>query len=240
MKRGVKPGSRLPRGANYLRRVQRAERRMKVARLFAKYAQQALATPIGDPRRQGVQKRIAQELGVSITTVSDDLKALELVWRAESVDYISAQKAAALARIDWLEAQARAEWERSKLNATDTEQRAEQTGLDTAGRPVMVKGQVRSLSRSRCGNPSYLEVLRGLEADRAKLLGYYAPERVEVTSVDVTKWRDDQLEAYQALRSAGVPVRDAIERVLAMTAPVPQLPPGANGSSTNGGGKVLH
>lgn len=137
--------------------TQREQDRAKVAELYCKGWTQA---------------EIAAEIGVTQPMVSYDLKILHQRWHAAAMEHIDTQKARELAKIDRLEREYWGAWEASKLlkETTTTEQENSTTN-------TRMKAQVRKEARD--GDPRYLEGVRWCIDQRMKLLGTYAPTRLQ-------------------------------------------------------------
>lgn len=133
----------------------RKARRAKVARLYL---------------HGWTQAAIAEEVGCNQATVSRDLAKLIEQWRAAALADIDAQRAAELEKINLLEREYWAAWERSCETATEstvkvTSQGNEQT--KTAGKT----------ERARDGDPRWLAGVMTCIERRCRLLGIDAPER---------------------------------------------------------------
>lgn len=123
--------------------------------------------------------QIATETGLSLATVKRELRILQAEWQEAAREDIAAVKARELQKLDHLEAEALAEWERSKADAV-------KRVVETGGR----EGKKSKLERAgQCGDPRYLNVLLGIHERRAKLLGTEAPTKVAATNPDGTEER---------------------------------------------------
>jgi hypothetical protein len=137
-----------------------------------------------------LQADIAGFLGISQSTVSNDLKALQAEWlRSALLDFDEA-KAREIAKVDRLEREYWAAWERSCEDAETTKQRGapgEEPGkIKTASVERTVKGQA--------GDPRFLQGVQWCIDRRCKILGVDAAQRANMLNIDVSKLTDEQLE----------------------------------------------
>lgn len=142
-----------------------AARRMRVAQLYL----------------QGIpQYQIAQQLKVSAPSITRDLAAIREEWLQSSILNYDARKAQELARVDFLEAEAHAAWERSKApKKRDRAKKVELPGKAVA--PVKGKAQTpapgsqrreaETITEGRDGNPKFLGEIRACVELRAKITG---------------------------------------------------------------------
>jgi hypothetical protein len=129
------------------------ERRQKVANLYVQ----------GWP-----QASIAQELRVAQATVCRDLKAIQEEWRRSAVRNFDMQCNLELQKIDRVERESWAAWERSQKPSQQA--RVKGGGNEQAADRV-IKNQV--------GDPRFLELVNKCIAARRALLGLDAVPRVE-------------------------------------------------------------
>lgn len=118
--------------------------------------------------------KIAEAMGCGRTTVRRDLAWLQAKWEAEAAEDIAALKARELKKLDHLEAEALAEWERSKLTMQKVVKEVEK-GVQTKERTEVSE---------QCGDPRYLNVMLGIQERRAKLVGADMPTKVAPTTPD--------------------------------------------------------
>jgi hypothetical protein len=135
------------------RRLELLRRRQSVADLYV----------------QGLsQMAIAERLNTSQATVSADLKQIRREWRESAIRDFDHAQDRELAKIDRLEREAWAAWERS--------QKPQQSAViegEGAQQPR------RKMMRSQNGDPRYLELVHKCVAARCALLGLNAPQRLE-------------------------------------------------------------
>lgn len=136
------------------RRFAMNDRQVKVSRLYLK----------GWP-----QRRIAEELGTSQTSVSHDLREIEAIWRMESVRHLNKRKSEELARLDHIEQTAWEQYDRSLRDAVTTQEKATDDGNETT---VTRKGQA--------GDINCLRLILSCHERRCKLLGLDAPDKLQV------------------------------------------------------------
>ena len=138
--------------------IQIERRRQLVAELYLKgWAQPAIAT----------------ETGVTQGTVSRDLKAIRQQWRRSQVRDFDEAVVTELKKIDRLEREAWAGWERSQQPAESTK-----VTQDGAGK------RAEKTVRQQQGEPRYLEQIHRCIASRRMLLGLDAPTKISPTSPD--------------------------------------------------------
>lgn len=144
--------------------------------------------------------QIAAEVGLSTMTVRRELKALVGEWQQNAAEDIAAVKARELRRLDEIETEAWAEWERSKK---DWEKRMVEKGGGEGG-----KDKSKIEKGGQCGDPRYLNVLIGIGERRAKILGMDAPQKIAPTDPtgerEYSKYSDDELNARIAELTAKV------------------------------------
>ena len=126
----------------------------KVARRLL--AQQARRRKVALLVLKGItsQAALAKAVGCTELTVSRDLKQIRQDWRRDMVEMFDHAKEEQLKRIDKVEAEAWAAWERSK--------------------------RVVGLTKKRVGDSRMLDLARKCCEDRRKLLGLDEPDKLEV------------------------------------------------------------
>lgn len=143
------------------------------------------------------QNEIALARGVTQGQISKDLKKLQELWMASALRDFDAVKQEQLAKIDHLEREAWAAWERSLLDkeVTFTEQAnasptaALLAGLPEDDKPVLKKGSVRTKTYIRkegqTGNTAYLAQVQWCIEQRCKLFNLYPAKDVGGPDVNV-------------------------------------------------------
>lgn len=125
------------------------------------------------------QTSIAAELRVTQSTVSDDIRAIQNEWRASGIRNFDLIREVELRKLDRLEREAWAAWERSQKPAESE----------------VISGDRTSKSlRNQVGDPRYLEQIGKCIAQRRTLLGLDAPLQV----ADVTPLIAEAPEQRQA------------------------------------------
>lgn len=94
------------------------------------------------------------------------------MWRQSAVAEIEVGQAKQLAKIDAVEVEAWAAWERSKGQVEETETERQANG-ETTKQSARVKKQTRD------GDPRWLTVIQSCIDQRCKILGLNAPQRHE-------------------------------------------------------------
>lgn len=137
------------------------------------------------------QVDIAEEIGVTQQQIAYDLKEIHARWRESSVRNLDEAKAMELARLDELEREYWAAWERSKGEKTKARQfgKMDADGQRQIERAVMEKEQL-------IGNPAFLAGVEKCIDMRCKLLGIYAPTRLDawMRNLDLGKLSLEQLD----------------------------------------------
>ena len=129
---------------------------------------------VGELYLQGLpQISIAQELGVSQATVCRDLRALHKQWRESDIRDFDQAVTVQLKKLDRVEREAWAAWERSK-------QPLESTTVVSDGSAK----RAQKLVKQQAGDPRYLELALKCSAARRALLGLDAPTKISPTSPD--------------------------------------------------------
>jgi hypothetical protein len=118
-------------------------------------------------RRQG---ELAGRVGVNRSTISRDLKALNIRWKESGIRDLDAAKGQELERIDLLEREAWAAWEKSK-NGHET------TTTEQTTTPQGERNKAAIRREDQPGDPRYLETIRWCINKRCEILGLNAPQR---------------------------------------------------------------
>jgi DNA-binding CsgD family transcriptional regulator len=147
---------------------------------------------VADLYLQGMaQFQIAEELGVSQASVSNDLTAIRAEWLALAVIDYSDGVAKELAKIDHLEEVAWEAWQRSCEDAEQTRRRREFIREKVKGKPrghrlVPVSSTVETTRRGQAGDPRFLDKVSWCIDQRCKLLGLVkAPDnKVQIINVN--------------------------------------------------------
>lgn len=184
----LKRGQNLPIQQDRRTNLQIAQDRKEIAKLYL----------------QGMtQASIAEKLNLSPQTVSRDIRLITKEWtKVASLDLGKARQKE-LARIDALELEYWAEWERSKEETKSQTAKRVSRGPDKAkgGQSEKDKTPAESLLEStaivkteeRLGNPVYLAGIQRCIEIRVKLLGLNVPEKVENYNFDFSKLSDEEL-----------------------------------------------
>jgi hypothetical protein len=122
--------------------------------------------------------KIASDVGLSITTVFKDLKAIQDEWLKESLGDFDQAKARELAKIDWLEREAIEAWIASKAESVVSTLRTTTVGHGIAKRDQSIK------KIKRTGNADYLATVQWCIEARCKIRGFFAPIKLDVAELD--------------------------------------------------------
>ena len=128
---------------------------------------------IGDLYLQGwIQADIADELKVSQSTVSLDLKALQREWLASTLVDFNEAKAKELAKVDNLERIYHAAWRRSCEDAETVTQKAVTTGDKK-------RKEATKIAKGQAGDPRFLTGVQWCIEKRCKIMGIDAPLKID-------------------------------------------------------------
>ena len=143
------------------------ERRSKIAEMYLRGVAQYI---------------IADELNISTSQVSRDLKKLAQQWRESALVNIDEVKAKELAKIDKLEKEYYDAWVRSCQ--MKTKKSAKKKRLTTAiGKALGVDSKEQTFTEEQMiGNPRFLEGVRWCIAKREEIFGYAAAKKIDVKS----------------------------------------------------------
>jgi hypothetical protein len=149
------------------------------------------------------QSEIALAREVNQSQISRDLEELQQRWRESGLRDISLIINEQLAKIDFLEREASAAWERSKMDKEVSFSEKNDTSLSVvtdqssaSNKPAQVRTKTYIRREGQTGNPSYFSTLQWCIDQRCKILGLLAPTRS--ISLDVTNMSDDELRAIAA------------------------------------------
>lgn len=170
-------------------------RRKEVARLYL---------------QQKTQAEIAQSLGVTQVTVSNDLKAVHAEWVKAAVMDMNEFKQRELERIDALERESWKAWIRSCEKAKEKSTKAKATALNQ-GTPDYF--EVTESERELLGDPRYLEIVKNCIDLRCKIMGVYreqdpeggrdAKKPVQIIEISVRSREDVEAEIKNAKTATG-------------------------------------
>lgn len=147
---------------------------------------------------QGVpQHEIAAKQGVTREQITYDLNVIRAEWVKNAQEGMTELVARELAKLDRIEAEAWAAWERSCKS-----RERKRTKKTTGGESDRLEAQVETEERD--GDPRWLEIVAKCVDQRCKLRGLNAPQKHEhqVTSVDE---RRDRLAAILASLRERIP-----------------------------------
>ena len=128
------------------------------------------------------QYLIADELNVSTSQVSRDLKKLEDQWRFSCDTNTDEVKARELAKIDKLEKEYYDAWIRS-CNVK-TKKSAKKKGLTSkTGKPLGIDSKEQTFTEEQMiGDPRFLEGVRWCITKREEIFGYGAAKKIDLSS----------------------------------------------------------
>lgn len=117
------------------------------------------------------QADIAEELGISQSTVSRDIEYLIAEWKKERVYDINEAKARELAKIDNLEVEYWEAWQRSKEEYKIKRKKATSS-------PDGTRKEQEQRIEERVGTKAYLDGVQWCIEMRCKILGIEAPKKI--------------------------------------------------------------
>jgi hypothetical protein len=117
------------------------------------------------------QAAIGQEVGVRQCTISQDLKAIREQWRASAIRDFDLAREVELKKLDRMEREAWAAWERSK----QPQQSATTEDVDHSRK-------TRRTVENRDGDPRFLEMVHKCVTSRCTILGLNATPRLEISN----------------------------------------------------------
>jgi uncharacterized protein YjcR len=129
------------------------------------------------------QMEIADKTGRSQPTVNRDLKAVQEVWRIECAYDINERKQMELERIDILEREYWAAWEKSKEKSfTDRTEITTDGGQSTTGGQTVKQVKKVTQQDEQYGDPRYLAGVQWCVERRCSILGIDAPKNIDLKS----------------------------------------------------------
>ncbi len=138
-------------------------------------------------------REMADKVGVKSTqTIWADVQAILDEWRKYHMEDINRYMLIELRKTMEIEKEAWDEWEKSKL---DKERIHTTEAIMDAGEEISVLSTVvglipterQTVVEGRLGDPAYLTIIDKMIDKRAKLLGLYAPERMQLTDPEDTR-----------------------------------------------------
>jgi hypothetical protein len=149
-----------------------------------------------------LQIEIADQLGLSVATVSNDLRKLQQFWWEASLQAIDEIKSRELAKIDILELEYWNAWKRSQLNTeqSTTEDLGSMEFKDLLTGEITERKRVKTIKKSegQSGNPSFLEGVLKCINKRCEILGIDSPNKNINFNFDLSKLSIEQLDRLSA------------------------------------------
>ena len=161
-----------------------------------------------------LQVDIAEEVGLSVSTVCRDIKALHRDWLKSALVDFDKAKARELAKIDDLERTYHAAWKRSCEDAETTTQKMISAGAnpkakDEKGKEPVGRKEMTKTAKGQAGDPRFLHGILQCIDRRCKILGVDAPQRIEATGkdgeplFDLAEWERKRQERRDGLLAPG-------------------------------------
>lgn len=113
-----------------------------------------------------------------------DEKEVERRWSETQMHATTIAKTRMLAALDAQEREAWAEWHRSKQERMRRAMEEAIMGTDDNGKPVLRPGKRSVTQENQLADVGYQRLILDIHDRRAKILGLYAPTRVEATGAD--------------------------------------------------------
>lgn len=141
----------------------------------------------GDLYLQGwIQADIADELGIDQSTVSRDLKALQEEWLQSALVDFDEAKSRELAKIDKLEREYYAGWQRSCEDAETMRKEGRGVTVPVEGEEKKTREEIKTdkvvkTSKGQAGDPRFLAGVMACIDRRCKIMGIDAPEKHDLT-----------------------------------------------------------
>lgn len=123
-------------------------------------------------------------MGISQATVGNDLSIMRAILRAESGTDIAAAQEKELHRLDKLEREAWAAWDRSKKPAAKVKTTTEKVTDKKSGEEKELPVKVERSSSNRDGTPAFLSTINDCIAKRCKILGLDAPDKIDTSHTE--------------------------------------------------------
>ena len=126
---------------------------------------------------------------ITLSMVYYDLQQTLIEWKRERLDNIDDYVTQELRKLDAMEVQAWEAWEASK-NRKDAHQRENQQGrpikTDAEDGDPEYYGYNETATETSAGNPPVLDLLLNIQQRRAKMLGFDAPVKIEMSGYNAT------------------------------------------------------
>lgn len=132
---------------------------------------------------------IARELGVTPTTIGNDISVMEAEYSAAYHDRIDDVRVKQMARVEQFMAEAWEAWEASKQADEELEEIVEVAQGD-AGGALETRSTRKLVKRNNTGNPAVLAQIRWAIAEMNRMAGVYAPKRHTIINkhIDIDKF----------------------------------------------------
>lgn len=149
------------------------------------------------------QGEIAERIGIDQPAVSRILKKLRKQWAEEAKADIGEVIALELKKLDAMELETLAEWEKSKKDYQKRSIEDKPKSQNGGGRTAKVE------TGGQCGDPRYMTVLLQIQDRRAKFLGTDKPSKVAPTTPDGEKPYQNRTDAELDARLSELMVKAA-------------------------------
>lgn len=129
----------------------------------------------------------------STRTCSNDISEMLKEWKEARLKRVDEIIELELSRTDELIDEAWEAWERSKKNSVRTTQRQRAMPIVEEGGGIpstttdgvsVVSMEQEQMEESQTGDPRFLELINKLSSERRKMLGLYAPEKLELSGTN--------------------------------------------------------
>lgn len=126
------------------------------------------------------------------TQISYDIRAIHDRWVHAQLINMDEAKARELSKIDKVEQAAWEAWEKSLQDDIVTESTRIEDNAAAVRNPkgtTYTRGKVTKTAKGGLGNPKYLEIVLKCVGERCRVLGVYAPDKIDIS------WRDEAVKA---------------------------------------------
>lgn len=162
-------------------RIQRRDRRTKTERAF-----DLLIIERHYLKGKGLDAIVAlfeQERGYRLgrTQIYHEILRLRKLWEKEAVEMMSAAKAETLRSLRRQEEELWEAWDRSKQDAVRQTLTKTAGAIEGEGGKAGSRSTQQAVKESSCGDPAYMRLILDIHRERARIMGFEAPQKVEMS-----------------------------------------------------------
>jgi hypothetical protein len=154
-------------------------------------------------------RAIGETIGVSLGQVQYDLGKIREEWKTSAIADYETRVAIELQKLDRLETQAWAGWERSLLDSEETSTTYKKSRPKVRRGKKSIPGRMQQTEKvakvkGQAGNPQFLQVVRGCIERRCAILGIDQPKKIAPVKMDEDgKWvsitEEEKVKTIQAI-----------------------------------------